>query len=361
MNLILMLITFLFLLTLIIINLIIYFKKDIIQITPDKKKIKHISIIIAILNEEENIKPLIRSLINLNYPKEFYEVIFVNDNSTDNSAKIISEEISEENNFRLINANNKNLPAKKGALEIGIAASNYDLIALTDGDCIVETDWLTNIAEGLETNDLVFGPAPLIPTKSLVSRFASYESHRTQIINYFTLSIGIPVSATGRNIAYKKSLIFELGGYKSTMDKLSGDDDLIIRETLKHNKKIGVINPNGARVFSDTVKSWKDYFSQKSRHVSTSHNYLPKQQLILAIWFISNLAVTFSVFLSIYNLIFLFPLLLKLRFDVATTKKYPEFAGKDFKVHEIILFEIIYNVTLIVNFINSIFYKDKWK
>ena len=235
------------------------------------------------------------------------------------------------------------------------------MIALTDGDCIVEPDWLTNISAGLDDNDLVFGPAPLTPTASLVSRFASYESLRTQIVNYFTQSIGIPVSATGRNIAYRKSLIVELGGYKSTMDKLSGDDDLIIREALKRNKKIGIINPDGARVFSKTVESWKAYFLQKSRHVSTSHNYLLKQQLILAIWFISNLVVTFSVLFSANNLLFLFPLLIKLRFDVASVKKYPEFAGKDFKIHEIVFFEIIYNFSLIINFINSLFYKDKWK
>jgi cellulose synthase/poly-beta-1,6-N-acetylglucosamine synthase-like glycosyltransferase len=327
----------------------------------DKKKFKHISIIIAILNEEENLKALLHSLKQLNYPQEFYEVILVNDNSTDNSSKIITEEISGLSNFRLIEATDKKLPAKKGVLDIGIAAAKYDLIALTDGDCIVEPDWLTNIADALENNDLVFGPAPLTPTEGLVSRFASYEAQRTQIVNYFTQSIGIPVSATGRNIAYRKSLIIELGGYESTMDKLSGDDDLIVREALKQNKKIGIINPNGARVFSNTVQSWKDYFLQKSRHVSTSHNYLLKQQSILALWFISNLAVTFSIFFSAENLFFLFPLFLKLRFDVAAVKKYPELAGKDFKIHEIIFYEIIYNFSLIINFINSLFYKDKWK
>ncbi len=79
-----------------------------------------LSLIIAAKNEEQNIYSLIDSLEKLNYPNENFEVIFIDDNSTDKTAELIQSRISNKNNYTLITADNKIIAGKKGALKIGI-------------------------------------------------------------------------------------------------------------------------------------------------------------------------------------------------------------------------------------------------
>ncbi len=361
MNIALIVISFLFLFFLTVLNLIIFYKKQIISDTNNKLPLEKISVVIPFKNEAENISSLMNALSKINYPHDFFEIILVDDNSTDATYQLLSDAVKGKSNYRLVKAIDKKLPAKKGALTIGIENAKYDFVALTDGDCAPESDWLKNISKALENNDVVFGAAPLVPNNSFVSRFAAYESLRSQIINHLTLSLGIPVSATGRNFAFRKRVFVELGGYNSTMDKLSGDDDLLIREAFRNKKRIGFIDTNGGRVFSKTVSTWQEFFRQKARHVSTSHNYLLGQKAFLAIWFLSNIVVTYSFFLSFYNPLFLFPILLKLRMDISTIGKYSDFSSSKIKLHEIFFFELIYNFIIVINFFNSFFYKDKWK
>ncbi len=349
------------LLFLITFNLIIFYKKSVIEITKDNFSSKKISIIISLKNEEKNVFSLMNSLTSLNYREEHFEVIFVDDNSTDATYTKLKEATEQIKNFNVIKATEKELPAKKGALTIGIANSKFDYIAITDGDCSPEEDWLINVSEVLDKYDIAFGAAPLIPNDTFVSRFASYEALRSQVVNLISLMLHIPVSATGRNFAFRKNAFYDLGGYESTMDKISGDDDLLIREALKHGKKIGFINPKGGKVFSGTVTSWKEFFKQKSRHVSTSHNYLFMQKLLLGVWFISNLLIFYSAFLFPLNMFFLFPLLLKLRIDISIAKQYALFSQHKFSIVEVIIFEFLYNLIVPINFINSFFYNDKWK
>ncbi len=361
MNIALIVISFLFLFFLIVFNLIIFYKKQIKSDTNNQLPLKKISVVIPLKNEAKNISPLMNALSKINYPLDFFEIILVDDNSTDMTYQLLTDAVMGKSNYRLIKATEKKLPAKKGALTIGIENAKYDFVALTDGDCAPESDWLKNVSAALDNNDVVFGAAPLVPNGSFVSRFAAYESLRSQIINHLTLSLGIPVSATGRNFAFRKSVFVELGGYNSTMDKLSGDDDLLIREAFRNRKRIGFINANGGRVFSKTASTWKEFFRQKARHVSTSHNYLLGQKAFLGIWFLSNIVVTYSLFLTFYNPLFLFPILLKLRMDISTIGKYADFSFYKIKFHEIIFLELIYNFIVVINFFNSFFYKDKWK
>ena len=84
------------------------------------------SIIIPFRDEILSIKSCIQSLCELNYPKDFYELILVNDNSTDNSAHFADEEIKNLPNAQLLNLTKKK--GKKAALELGISMANIGLI-----------------------------------------------------------------------------------------------------------------------------------------------------------------------------------------------------------------------------------------
>ncbi len=61
----------------------------------------------------------------------------------------------------------------------------------------------------------------------------------------------------------------------------SGDDDLLLREAVKNKMKIGVVTESGSFVYSETKKTFSEYFQQKARHTQTSFHYLKKHQLSL--------------------------------------------------------------------------------
>src|ERR1035437_3837244 len=139
-----------------------------------------ISIIIAGKNEERNLPGLLDSLKVVNYPISDFEIVFVDDNSTDNTLFIAMEKQKELPNLRVIQATNKKYPGKKGALAQGIIESRYDYILITDSDCIVGKEWLNSYAKKFyEGYDFLFGNAPFIKKPGFVNTISRFENLRT--------------------------------------------------------------------------------------------------------------------------------------------------------------------------------------
>ncbi|MDZ4182978.1 MAG: glycosyltransferase, partial [Candidatus Cloacimonadaceae bacterium] len=116
------------------------------QRIPRDASIKGISVIIAARNEEGNLPRLLASLGALDYPDDLYEIIIVNDHSTDGSMRILSE-FDGKNNLRVIDwqGSRTGLTGKKAAIQCGIEAARYDILAFTDADCVVPQTWLRRI------------------------------------------------------------------------------------------------------------------------------------------------------------------------------------------------------------------------
>jgi cellulose synthase/poly-beta-1,6-N-acetylglucosamine synthase-like glycosyltransferase len=327
----------------------------------DKKKKNHdnpveISVIIAAKNEEKNLPKLIDSLNNLDYPKEKFEIIIVNDNSIDKTEKIISD-----SDFRLVNATEKNLPAKKGALEIGIKHSLFENILITDADCVVSKNWLNVASKYFSSGtDFLFGAAPYFPGKTFAQKIASFENLRSHLLTFSAALLGKPYSAAGRNFGFKKSAFEKLDGYKNTTETLSGDDDLLLREAVKQKMKIKPILEKEFFVFSEAPANFKNYFRQRARHTKTSHHYPKSTQLFLGTWHMINILITLSVFAVPIQPLLFFPFLIKLTADTTYVVIHQKKFGFNFGFG-IPFYQFIYELLLIVHFLNSFFNKDNWK
>ncbi len=320
------------------------------------------SIVIAAKNEEKNLPVLFASLKKLNYPNENYEIIFVDDLSTDFTKHEIEEFIKVTPNAKLYDSLGKKYPGKKGALEIGISHAENNYIMITDADCEVESNWLNAFAKNFEKGyDFLFGIAPYHQTKNFVNKVAAFENLRTHILTFFTAKLGFPFSAAARSFGFRKDSFMKLGGYKNTTETLSGDDDLLLREAVKHNMKIGVIENRDAFVYSQTKNNWKDYLVQKARHASTSNHLLFKQKFLLGLWHIFNLGMLFTFILGIAESLFFIPFILKICFDIILVKASQKKYGYKFSFYETIYLQIIYELLLIVNYFNGTFSKIKWK
>lgn len=326
------------------------------------KKLRKISVIIAAKNEEHNLGKLFTSLSRLNYPDEYYEVILVDDNSTDGTYDTAKKIFRDKANFIVIRTEeNDKLSHKRAALTTGIQKAKYNSIVITDADCTVTPNWLNCYADKLTEFDLVFGTAPLIHNGSIAGRISAFENLKSHILVFVLTRIGLPYSAASRNIGFRKASFNKLNGFERTSETLSGDDDLLIREAIKNRLKIGMITSKEAFVFSNAKKSLNEYFRQKARHTSSSHHYLISRKILLAVWHFLNLAVLFSFPLSIINSIFVLPIIVKLIVDYLITNNFQYKFGYDFSPIEIVLLHIIYELTLPVHFVNSFRFKDRWE
>ncbi|RJP63413.1 MAG: glycosyltransferase [Ignavibacteriales bacterium] len=320
------------------------------------------SIIIAAHNEEKTMASLFESLKKLNYPKENYEIIFVNDQSTDNTKSVIDEFIQTNPNAKLFDSLGKKHPGKKGALDIGIAHAKNDFILITDADCEPEPNWLIRYSEKFSKGyDFLFGISPYKQTGSFVNKVATFENLRSHILTFTAARFGFPYSAAARSFGFHKIAFEKLDGYSKTLQTLCGDDDLLIREAVKNKMKIGTVEYPDAFVYSKTKENWNDYLIQKARHTSTSNYYLLKHQIFLAVWHLINLILLFSFIGGFFNPTFFIPFALKMGFDVLLIQISQSKFGYRFTIIEAFYLQIIYEFLLIVNYIRGTYGGTKWK
>lgn len=332
----------------------------VISVIP-KSEIR-ISILIPVKNEENNLARLFESLQNIDYPSDHFELIFIDDNSDDHSSDLIKKFIEGKYNFQLINARNKTIKGKKGALDIGIKESKFDFILQTDADCIVPPQWLKVYAEYFAAGyDLIFGLAPVVQSSGMLNSFICFENFRTQLLVNAFAKIGFPYSGAARNMGYRKQTLMNMGGFAKFDKTLSGDDDLLLREAIVNKAKIKFITERESGVKTVSAESFVQFLNQKARHVSTSHRYLLIHKVLLAKWHILNLIFLFSIIFAPFNILFLLPFLIKIIFDMATVKLFENKFDYKFNAFAIPFFQIIYECLLILTFFRSFSFKNRWK
>ncbi|HZW40640.1 MAG TPA: glycosyltransferase [Ignavibacteriaceae bacterium] len=320
-----------------------------------------ISIIIALRNEAENVDKLFTSLRTINFSNSQYEIIFIDDSSSDDTYNKLKENINEGDNYFVFKAESKKYSGKKGALTLGVEKANFDYIMMTDADCIVSSEWLKKYSEKFDKGfDFIFAPSPFIAENNLVNKISCFENLRSSILTFSFFKMGFPYNAFGRNLGFSKKLFEKTKGYENTLETLSGDDDLLLREAVKRKLKIGIIEESDAFVYSYTKGKFKEYLKQKSRHLKTSHHYTVTIKNLLGIWHLINLIMLFSLFLvPIIPRIIVLPSM-KILFDILIVKSFQKKYSYNFKIQQIFCLQIIYECFLILNFINSFIKKDRW-
>jgi cellulose synthase/poly-beta-1,6-N-acetylglucosamine synthase-like glycosyltransferase len=289
-------------------------------------------------------------------------VIFIDDNSKDGTYDNISEKIKGFDIFSVYQLQSENKSGKRNALELGISKSVHPYILITDADCEPEKDWLKAYSNKFTDGfDFLFGNAPFFREKSLVNKISCFENLRNSMLSIFAANNGLPYSAAARNFGFKKTSFEKVGGYSKTIDTLSGDDDLLLREAFKNNLKIGTVTAKGSFVYSKTKETFKDYLKQRARHTQTSFHYLFKQQLVLGLWHLFNLLIVFSPILFFLNIYFLLLLPVKLFIDLLIVLFNQEKFSYKFSFTEVLYLQIFYELFLIIHFFNAKFGMIEWK
>jgi poly-beta-1,6-N-acetyl-D-glucosamine synthase len=257
-----------------------------------------VSIIIAARNEEKNISQLLRSLGEQTYPQELFEVIVVDDFSTDQTAETVKPFLTHR--IHLIQPDADAIQSsKKKAIETGIKKAKGELIVITDADCIPQKEWLQIVASFQQSTDAAFIAAPvkLKSYNSLLSIFQSLDFITLQGITAASVNANAHTMCNGANLAYLRSAFFEVGGF-SGIDKLASGDDMLVMYKIwkKYPRRIHYLKNEKAIVETEPMFTWKAFFQQRIRW-SSKATYYQDWRISFVLLFAYVFNVLFFVFL----------------------------------------------------------------
>ena len=197
-----------------------------------KKELKF-SVVISVKNEEPNLSALLKSIDALDYGGENFEVIFIDDHSTDGSFQYLRKEAETRDNIKVIQQKS-GISGKKRALAFGIENAKYENIAVTDGDCVLPADWLRLHSSLVNSGaDAAFGAAPYRWKNGVLNHYNCYENFKTHLLTFGFANLGMPYSAKAWSFSFTLAAFKQVGGFSGILHKQSGDDDLLIQNSEK--------------------------------------------------------------------------------------------------------------------------------
>lgn len=292
------------------------------------------SVIIPVRNESENIIRLLKSLENQSLGTEKFEVILVDDQSDDDTkSKALQFFENSKLNWRILDLNpdERGKSPKKNAITKAINYAHNELVFCTDGDCELPNELLSEYQKVFDNKEVMFisGPVSFFDVKSRLFRKLW---NKIQIVEFASLVgvggssifVGSPNMCSGANIAYRKTVFFEVKGYDGNEHLASGDDEFLMHKISQ--KYPGSIRFSGGMktlVLTNDTKNFTQFFNQRIRWVSKWSFYKSLVPKILAIYvFVLNLG---SIYLlmsgfwfwliarAIFEFIFLAIILTKLK------------------------------------------------
>ena len=267
-----------------------------------------LSIIIPARNEEKNIKACLDSICRQSYPKELYEVLVVDDYSTDATAEIIKN--YPEKNVQLISLQQilkeeKLNSYKKKAIESAIEQSTGELIITTDADCIVPINWLQTISSFYTETNAAFIAMPVNynSQNNFLEIFQTIDFMTLQGVTGASVYKCIHSMCNGANLAYSKKAFYEVNGFKGIENIASGDDMLLMHKIYQQQPdKVFFLKSQEVIVQTQPMKTLKDFFNQRIRWASKADKYDDKRIFsVLVLVYLFNVILVVLPVLSLFN------------------------------------------------------------
>src|SRR5690606_23354101 len=175
------------------------------------------SIIIPFRNEEQHLRPLLASLSALDYPRDKFELLFIDDFSDDFSVNVINKWRMQHGEIQTTLLENLRLSAspKKDAISRAVPVIQNQWIITTDADCIVPATWLKTLNDYILANDVKMIAAPVAYDckKTFLHHFQRLDMLALQGVTIGSFGTKNPFMCNGANFAYSRKLFVELGGF----------------------------------------------------------------------------------------------------------------------------------------------------
>ncbi len=286
-----------------------------------------VSVVIAARDEADRIERLLDSLARQTYPAEKIEFIIVDDHSTDGTADVIAKKVTGDSRFQLLKSMSipPDMSPKKWALVQGIEASSGTILFMTDADCVMGESWVVEMVKPFshEKVGMVLGSSPLGESNSPWDRAMRMDSIGLDALMASSAAVGHPFTASGRNIAVRRTVFDEVGGYNAFKSFASGDDDLLMHVIANSDWGVVPCLAKGSDAVSPSPGGVAQFIRQRLRFASKGRAYYrfnfirPTFRFGLALIFGTNVAALWGqlIFLSEQMIIWLLPWFMKMAGD----------------------------------------------
>ena len=262
-----------------------------------------VSVIIAARNEYDNLMENLPAILEQDYPD--FEVVVVNDGSWDDTSVLLKAFQEKCAHLKIVYCpdNETYHAGKKMAITLGVKAAKNEQLVFTDADCKpLNKNWLSTMMSSMEQSSaIVLGFSPYSKEKGLLNAVIRFDAWQVGL-NYLSFALaGIPYMGVGRNMSYRKSQFFEVGGFRKHNHIRSGDDDLFINQ-IANGKNTVICVEKDAWIESIPENTWKDYWHQKKRHLTTGWHYKWYHKILLGLQPVSLLGLLVgSIFLIVFH------------------------------------------------------------
>ncbi|HHI87545.1 MAG TPA: glycosyltransferase [Candidatus Cloacimonetes bacterium] len=283
-----------------------------------------VSVVVAAYNEENTIGQLLTCLINQDYPQDMYELIIVDDDSSDRTREIIKEFQEKAPNLKLLHANQvRNIRSrKKNALSLGVKESKGEIILTTDADCIVGYQWISGMTRyfGRGVGMVAGFSEPLIPNWRKASFVQKYEYIDT-IALFFAAAGAIgsnkSFSCSGQNLGFTREAFDRINGYERIKNYISGDDVLLMQLLQRAGYKIRFAFGQETYAATRSERNLGSFLNQRTRWASNE-----KPQAFLNREFFFYLIDVFLLNIFVLAGMFFFPLYVGIAWFVKAVSEY---------------------------------------
>lgn len=252
-----------------------------------------ISVIIPARNEAENMPSLLDSLENQAYPKGLFEVIVIDDHSTDETVIIAKKypfvQCLSLKDFIPEGSINS---YKKKAIEIAIEHSKGELIVTTDADCYAQPGWLQTIAAFYSQYkpELIVMPVSINCSAKPIEIFQALDFMSLQGITAASVHKKIHSMCNGANLAYTRKAFNAVNGFKGIDNIASGDDMLLMHKiAMQYPDGIRFLKSQQVIVQTEPVHTIAAFFNQRIRWASKADKYDDKRifAVLLLVYFLN--------------------------------------------------------------------------
>lgn len=350
-----------------------YYHKLTVFEPKNEPKIWHqFSIIIPARNEEINIQKCIESIVLQNYPTIFFEIIVIDDFSTDNTVQIVQNLAIKYNYITLLELKNydkKSIAFKKMAIEYGIQHAKFEWIITTDADCIVQKNWLHVFNEYINKNNVfcLVAPVKFSYKPNFITNFQILDFMSLQGITAAMVNANKYTMCNGANFAYTKHVFNEINGFENIYNIASGDDLLLLYKIKqKYPQKIGYIFNKNAIVETSAMPTIKTFLQQRIRWASKTSSYKDKNMIfsLIVIYFytiVLFVTIILEIIHPLYVPFFLICIVLKLLLEYSFLYKISRFFNAKNALKWFLIVQPFYLLYIILAGFLGFFKKTNWK